>query len=142
MKKNIAIWIDSERAVIINFYNGNEALSIIVSDIEHVSVGGGSGTSTPFQSQDPSSERKLLERRKKQFREFYTDILDTMDGDTDILIFGPAETKTGFAKFLKDQYKFKGQILDILPADSMTLNQMKHFARKYLREHGVIDGVY
>ena len=59
MAEYAGIWIDQEKADIVNFKDGKEILRIIESNVEkHVRLFGGSRSKTPFGPQDVASERK------------------------------------------------------------------------------------
>lgn len=62
--KNVGIWMDKEKAYIINVKENNEEMTTIFSEIEDYRIHGGSGTRMKGGPQDVVQDSKFLEREK------------------------------------------------------------------------------
>lgn len=131
MKKQVGIWIDNSKAQIVTIQDGNESLKIIESDVENTHPKGGSGSSTPWGPQDAISESKVMERKKQQFKKFYTDIIDQISSSNQVYIIGPAEAKKGLKKALEESTLTQPKIVGFEASDKMTKNQLKARVRKF-----------
>lgn len=130
----IGIWIDSEKAKILTIKEEFETFNEILSEVEHLNVRGGSGSSTPYGPQDAISESKFLERKNHQLKAFFNEVKSSLNGNGPIVVYGPAETKVSFKKDLEDDSAFKDRLSAIHSADSMTDGQFKALVREYFKK--------
>jgi len=127
MKKDIGLWIDHRKAVVVIVTNEGEEVKEIPSHMEkHVRFASGD-------SEDGSAE----DMRDRQFGNYLDSYYDTVisvirDGDT-IQIFGPGEAK-GELKNRLESKGFGGRIVSVETADKMTDRQIAAKVREYLRE--------
>jgi stalled ribosome rescue protein Dom34 len=130
--KNTGIWLDKNKALIVNIENDVETLKRITSNIEHFNVQGGSGTRFKGGPQDVVQDSKYLKREKHQLKDYFKNIaLELKDTDA-LVIFGPAETNEKFGKELQDNYsEINTKIKGIKKTDSMTDNQVKAWVRDF-----------
>jgi stalled ribosome rescue protein Dom34 len=130
--KNTGIWLDKNKALIVNIENDVETLKRITSNIEHFNVQGGSGTRFKGGPQDVVQDSKYLKREKHQLKDYFKNIaLELIDRDA-LVIFGPAETNEKFGKELQDNYsEINTKIKGIKKTDSMTDNQVKAWVRDF-----------
>jgi stalled ribosome rescue protein Dom34 len=133
-KKNIGIWLDKRNAVIVKLNNGKESVIHIVSDVEEGNIRGGSGSSTPYGSQDTVSEKHMLERTKNQLKTYYNNILDVVKAADNVLIMGPAETKIGFVDEIKSRNQLNHQQIYVKTTDNMTVPQITALVRNHFKE--------
>lgn len=125
MKKQLGLWIDHERAVIVSLVDGSEQISIIPSDVEsHIKSLGGSRTASPYGPQDVATEKKLERKRRQHLHKFYQKIISTLKDAQQIFIFGPGVAKTELEKECAKNKELIGRILDIQSSDKMTEGQM------------------
>lgn len=127
MSKNIGIWLDLENAKIIE----GESINVVASDLDHFNLKGGSRANTPYGAQDATSESKHLERKKHQLKDYFQNIISELSDFERIVLFGPAETKTDFSKFLEEKKEIAEKVAGVETADSMTDNQLKEWVRNY-----------
>jgi hypothetical protein len=126
MNKNIGLWIDHRKAVIVIIGDEGEQVKEITSHMEkHVRFSGGG-------SEDSQSE----DVRDRQFGQHLDDYYDQViaairDGDS-IQIFGPSEAKGELEKRLETE-GLKGHILAIEAADKMTDRQIAAKVRRRFR---------
>jgi molybdopterin converting factor small subunit len=117
MKKDIGLWIDHRKAVVVIVSDEGEEVKEITSHMEkHVRY-----------SDDTSEGGSAEDVRDRQFgnrlNSFYDSVVAVIrDGDT-VQIFGPGEAKGELKKRL-DIGGFKGHILAVETVDKMTDRQI------------------
>ena len=131
MKKQIGIWLDYKEAIIINLYGAQPTVKTIASEIEDFHLKGGARSKTPYGPMDKTSEKKLLERRKKQADNFYKKIMEQTKNADEILIMGPAEAKIGLRKKMTNDKAFSPFVVGFETVDSITENQKVAYARDF-----------
>ena len=130
--KNIGIWLDKEKALVVTVENGKEKFVTIPSNIEHFHVGGGSGTRFKGGPQDVVQDSKYLEKEKHQFKTYFKNIVSEIKDADAIAIFGPAQSNEKFEKELSENYSdLKAKIKGVEKADSMTDNQFTALVRDF-----------
>jgi len=117
MKREIGLWIDHRKAVIVIVTDKGEETKIIESNMEkHVRFSGGS--SEPGQAEDV---------RDRQFNNhlniYYDDVIAFIGDAKSILIFGPGEAKGELKKRIERE-ELKERIVNIETADKMTDHQI------------------
>lgn len=132
--KNIGIWLDKEKAHIVNIENGKEEFITINSNVENFRIGGGSGTRFKGGPQDVVQDSKYLEREKHQLRIYFKQIASQINHADAIVIFGPAEANEKFRKELQLHYKsISDKVRGLVKVDSMTNNQVKALVRDFFK---------
>lgn len=130
MKKS-GIWIDSRKAWIIKLADAGELFEELISDVEDTHAVAGYGGSVAYQAQGAKSDDKILNRRKKQFKDFFDKIITRVKDSESILIEGPAEAKLGLFRKIKEDRSMSKVLLQLRDADKMTDNQFKAEVRQY-----------
>src|SRR4030043_2183933 len=126
MKKDIGLWIEHRKAVVVIVSDNGEEVREITSHMEkHVRY-----------SNDTSEGGSSEDMRDRQFENrlnsFYDSVVAVIrDGDT-VQIFGPGEAKGELKKRLESA-GFKGHILGIETVDKMTDHQIAAKVRERLR---------
>jgi stalled ribosome rescue protein Dom34 len=127
--KNTGIWLDRKQALIVNLTKNEGTVKIVHSDIDNFNsiankhVGG---------AKEIIKDRESLEREKHQFKSYFKNIVQELNGTEALVIFGPAETFEKFAKELEEHYKhISTKIKGIKRADSMTENQVIAWVRDF-----------
>ncbi len=134
--KNTGIWMDKEKAYIIDIQESNEDMTTIFSEIEDYRIHGGSGTRFKGGPQDVVQDSKYMEREKHQFKNYFKKIIPYIENADSIVIYGPAESGEKFLKELETNYKkIAEKVKAVLKADSMTENQTKALIRDYFKKH-------
>jgi len=118
MKKQIGLWIDHRKAVIVSITEAGEEIKKITSNMEkHVRFTNGNG------SEDGSSEDVRDRQFGNHLNNYYDEVLAVVrDADT-IQIFGPGEAKGELEKRL-EHAGLKTHILAIETVDKMTDRQI------------------
>lgn len=130
--KNLGIWIDKRKAVILSLENGKEQSSTVFSNIEDFNIKGGSGTKFKGGPQDVVQDSKYLEREKHQTKAFFKEVVGVVKDADAIVIFGPAQMGNRFYEELNKNYNsVYSKVKSIEPADSMTDKQIAAWVRSY-----------
>ena len=127
MKKDIGLWIDHRKAVVVIVSDEGEEVREIISHMEkHVRY-----------SDDTSEGGSGEDVRDRQFENRLNSFYDSVaavirDGDS-VQIFGPGEAKGELKKRLESA-GFKGDILAIETVDKMTDRQISAKVREHLHK--------
>lgn len=134
--KKTGIWLDLDKAYIVSIENEKETFETVLSNIEHFSIQGGSGTKFKGGPQDVVQDSKYLEREKHQLKQYFKAIASQISDTNALVLFGPADTNKKFAKELHKNYRsISTKIKDIKKADSMSDNQVKALVRDFYKSN-------
>ncbi len=134
MKKEVGLWVDHEKTVIVTIENEVELTREIRSNMEkHVRFSSGTRSKVPFVTKGSSAE----DVRDRQFAEHlgrYSEGIVSLIRDADsIWIFGPGEAKVELENLLKHDL-LGARIVGIETVDKMTDHQIAAKVRDhYLR---------
>ncbi|TNE47906.1 MAG: hypothetical protein EP344_19280 [Bacteroidetes bacterium] len=141
-KKQIGIWLDYKEAFIISLDEAGErepVMQHILSEIDRSVPKGGSRSKTPWGPQGGVKEQAFLRRRQQEEKNYFHAIMEAIDPKADeLVIFGPAEAKIGLQNAMAAVKHFHPQPKAVLPADSMTQNQIKARVRDYFATELVV----
>lgn len=129
MGKNVGLWIDHRKAVIVSVTDEGEETREISSEMEkHTRFSGNS-------SEDGSTAEDMRDRQYGNHLDTYYDqvILAIQDADS-ILILGPGEAKGEFETRL-NHARPKGCIVSVETADKMTARQIAAKVRQHFKEN-------
>jgi len=125
MKKEIGLWIDHRKAVIVTITDAGEEIKKITSNMEkHVRFTSGNG------SEDGSSEDVRDRQFGNRLNSYYGEVLAIVRDASSIQIFGPGEAKGELEKRL-EQAGLKEKIFAIETMDNMTDNQIAAKVRDF-----------
>ena len=126
MKKEIGLWIDHRKTVIVILTDAGEEIITITSNMEkHVRFTGGTA------SEDGSTEDVRDRQFGNQLTTYYDEIVSVISGANSIQIFGPGEAKGELEKRLESA-GLKKRIIGIETVDKMTDRQIAARVRKRL----------
>ena len=126
MKKNIGLWIDHRKAVIVIVTEEGEELKKITSNMEkHVRFTSGTG------SEDGSSEDVRDRQFGNHLNSYYDEVIAVIRGADSIQIFGPGEAKGELEKRLERE-GLKPHIFALETVDKMTDRQISAKVRDHL----------
>jgi hypothetical protein len=133
MKKEIGLWIDHKKAVIVSLAKEREEIKKIESSIEkQVRTPGRSGSKTLAA---PLAEDHRDNKVIGHLNKYYDEIIAFMRDAESILILGPGEAKIELGKRLELEEP-KGRIAGIVSVDKMTEPQLVAKVRQYfLKQH-------
>jgi hypothetical protein len=131
MKKEVGLWIDHRKAVIVTIENEVEVTREVRSNMEkHVRFSNGGGSKEHMDSQGSSSE----DVRDRQFGDhldtYYDGIISFVRDSDAIWIFGPGEAKVEFENRLKRD-NLGTRVVGIETVDKMTDRQIAAKVRDY-----------
>jgi len=134
MKREVGLWIDHRKAVIVTIENEVDVTREIRSNLEkHVRFSTGTRTKVPNSPKGSTAE----DMRDRQFNDhlgnYYDGIISFIRGAEAIWIFGPGEAKVEFKNHLLRE-GLEGKIVGIETVDKMTDHQIAakvrdHFLR-------------
>ena len=126
MKKQIGLWIDHRKAVIVIVTEAGEELKKITSNMEkHVRFTGGTA------SENGSTEDVRDRQFGNHLNSYYDEVITVLRGADSIQIFGPGEAKGELEKRLERE-GLKAHILAIETVDKMTDRQISAKVREHL----------
>lgn len=131
MKKEVGLWIDHRKTVLVSIENGVEVTQEIQSDMEkHVRFSSGTHSNTPNDNQGSTAE----DMRDRQFDDhlgkYYAGIIALIRDADSILIFGPGEAKVELKNRLIRE-GLEDRVKGIETADKMTDRQIAAKVRAY-----------
>ena len=127
MKKEVGLWIDHRKAVVVVITEEGEEIKKITSNMEkHVRFSGGTG------SEDGSSEDVRDRQFGNHLNTYYDQIVAIIRDADAIQIFGPGEAKVELEKRL-EHAGLKARMFAIETVDKMTDRQIAAKVREHSR---------
>jgi hypothetical protein len=126
MKKDIGLWIDHRKAVVVIVNDEGEEIKEITSHMEK-RVRFASGD-----SEDGSSEDVRDRQYGNQLDSYYDTVVAVIGEGDSIQIFGPGEAKGELKKRLESK-ELGGRIVSVETVDKMTDRQIAAKVREHLR---------
>jgi len=128
MKKEIGLWIDHRRAVIVILSEAGEEIRKITSNMEkHVRFMGGSA------SEDGSTEDVRDRQFGNHLHGYYDEVVAVIRDANSIQLYGPGEAKGELEKRLVSA-GLKNRISRIETVDKLTDKQIAALVRQHLQE--------
>lgn len=125
MKKNVGVWLDTEKAYVITLENGKSQIEKIESDVEtRIRFKGETKAYSRMGNHFINPAKKITHRRRHQFKQFFENISSRISDAEEIYLFGPAETKVHLAKHINKHTDLNDKIRKIESEDIITENQM------------------
>ncbi len=136
MEKEMAVWLDSEKAFLISFTETGESISKIESEIEHrVRFRGEKKGFHRLGGMLSNPDKVITERRKHQLTSYFQKVITNLHDADKILLFGPSKTKDWLGKEIRKDHGLCEKLLGVEKADSITENQMIAKAKEFFEEH-------
>jgi hypothetical protein len=131
MKKEVGLWIDHRKVVIVTIENKVETTQEIKSNMEkHVRFSSGTHSESPDNTQGSRAE----DMRDRQFGDhlnrYYDGIISSIRDAESILILGPGEAKGELENRIQRE-GLEGKIVGIETVDKMTARQIAAKVRVY-----------
>jgi hypothetical protein len=134
MEKQIGLWIDHKKAVIVILEGKKEELQKIESNMEkHVRYKGGARGKTAYSPQFLSEETQENRRYREHLNKYYRQVLSAISEADSLLVFGAGEAKREFEKHLT-QKKNRIMNIHVETADKMTERQIAAKVRNYFKK--------
>jgi stalled ribosome rescue protein Dom34 len=133
MMKNIGLWIDHKKAILVVQDKQGEDIQKIESGVDRLSYRGASHSRAPYSAQYQQGDDQLDNKFTQQLNKFYDKVIAQIRAAEAILIFGPGEAKGELEKRIAHE-KIKVKIVGIETADKMTERQTVTKVRKYFQQ--------
>lgn len=137
MKREVGLWIDHRKAVIVIVAGEGEEIRLIRSRVEkdvRPSAGSrGSRSKTRYGPQDVSAEDNRERRFADHLSRYYDQVISCVRDAESILIFGPGEAKVELKKRLESE-ELRGRIVGIETVDRMSDRQIAAKVRLRFRK--------
>jgi hypothetical protein len=134
MEKQIGLWIDHKKAVLVIFEDEKEEVKQIESNMEkHVRFRGGARSKAAYSPNFFKAETQLDRRFNEHLNKYYSQVISAIDGASSLFVFGSGEAKHELEKRLKSGKRHTPTI-HVETADKMTDRQVAAKVRKYF-EH-------
>jgi hypothetical protein len=131
MKKEVGLWIDHRKTVMVTIEDDKEQTQEILSNVEkHVRYTGGKSANGPNLSSMSNAEDVSDRRYGNHMNSFYDGVVSLLRDAESIWIFGPGEAKVELKKRLERE-DLGERIVSVETVDKMTNHQI---AAK-IREH-------
>ena len=127
MEKQVGIWIDSKKAIIVTLDGQKEEkITEIDSEIENSVYHNKEGDKGTFSGEHHSdSETKFDNRKKEELDYFLKSVLFYVKGSDYLYLFGPGETNIKLEQKIHDDKSLgKINLKAVETSDSMTLNEI------------------
>lgn len=135
-KRQVGIWIDHNKAVIVSHDGGREDVNHVESNVEgHVRLSGGARTASNWGPTDVAPEGRPERRRTQHLHRYYRDLIERMRDATRIYIFGPGEAKLEFEKEIRKSKELGVKIAAVETADKLTERQIIAKVRGFYKTH-------
>jgi stalled ribosome rescue protein Dom34 len=123
MKRNVGVWIDHRKAVIVSLGEKREEIREIQSDMEkHIRFSGG--------AQVASAEDQRDRRFTGHLDKYYDKVISMIRDADSILILGPGEAKGEFEKRFRAE-SFDARIVGIETMDKVPYDQLAAKVREH-----------
>jgi stalled ribosome rescue protein Dom34 len=126
MKRDVGLWIDHRKTVIVSVTDKGAETRLIISDMEkHVRYSGA--------AQEDSAEDQRDARFTGHLNKYYDDVISCIRDAESILILGPGEAKVELEKRLERE-ALSGRVVGIETVDKMTDRQIAARVRRQFRK--------
>ena len=127
MEKQVGIWIDSKKAIIVTLNSKKEErITEIDSEIENTVYHNKEGDKGTFSgSHHSDSETKFDNRKKEEMNYYLKSVMSNIKGSDYLYIFGPGETKTKLEQKIRDEkWLGKTNLKAVETSANMTINEI------------------
>ena len=136
--KQIGVWMDHSKAMIVGHENGSATLlESVDSPYERIVREPGEGDDrTRFKGNSEHSSNNEYRKNnisQNELNEYFKMLEGKVRMYDDILLFGPSTAKEQFRNRLRENKSFDGKWLSVQPADKMTENQLLAFVRDFYK---------
>lgn len=129
--KQAGIWIDHRKAVIVTLDEAVQPVAVIESQAEkHLERAGDSPLRGPFEAHQVPADDKRQRSYTAELNRYYDRVIVAVRDLNSLLIMGPGETKTEFAKRL-DHEHLSNHVVGIETVDKMTDMQIAAKVHKF-----------
>jgi hypothetical protein len=125
MKKQVGIWLDTDKAVLVSLMDGREEVCTIESNVEsRLRFPGEKKPTSRFGTIAANALSTTTNRKKQQLHHYFNTIIKTVEDAADLYLIGPSTTKIMLEKEIRKHSEFSHRPLVVEPADKMTHRQL------------------
>ena len=121
--KNLGVWMDHSKAILIELYDHKLISKEIVIK------------QTPLETENVDTH-EVREHSKEQSHNqsvFFQEITDTIRNYRNVLLFGPTDAKNELFNLLKADHNFANTIIELKTTDKMSTIEKQEFVVQYFR---------
>jgi hypothetical protein len=134
MPKNVGLWIDHRKAVLVTLQGKVEEIRLIQSGVEeHTRFHGGTHMKTTHTSQYFPAEDHIDRQFIEKINKFYEVVIAALRGADAVLVMGPGEAKIELEKRIACG-RAAVKLAAVETADKMTDRQIATKVRKYFQQ--------
>jgi hypothetical protein len=111
MSKNVGVWIDHKKAVIVSIAEGQVTTDTLKSDV---------GAHPRYSGSQERGEKKYEERHNQGLDRYYDDVIGQLGKPDALLIFGPGEAKLQLKERLGRSKGSSESIVAVESTDKLT----------------------
>jgi hypothetical protein len=131
MSTHAGVWIDHKQAIVVRLSETGQEIQTIAFDLgQPASPTKSSRRKHKFTPNDFVAEDTLERKRKNDRNCYFDDIVASIGGAADVLVFGPGEAKVEFSKHIQGK-KLRGLAVVLETADKMTNRQVAAKVKTY-----------
>ena len=131
MQKQVGLWIDHRKAVLITLTDGTESTREIISGFEkRPRFSDNPRAKIPDEKHMAVNENSRDRQFENLLEDFYTQVLSQIKDADAIWIIGPGEAKQEFEKFMKNR-NLSACIAGVEPVDKLTSRQIASKTRDF-----------
>jgi hypothetical protein len=131
MQKQLGLWIDHRKAVLITLADGTESSREIISGLEkRPRFADNPRAKLPDKKNMAVNEDTRDRQFENQLEKFYMEVFSQIKDSSAIWIIGPGEAKCELEKFIKDHGQ-GSRLVGIEPSDKLSLKQLASKVRQY-----------
>ncbi len=131
MTKQIGMWIDHRKAVIVTMMKGKQKLETINSNMEkHIRPTGGSRSKLPYGPQDVMKEDGRERKYQLHLKQWYEEVREKVKEADELIVFGPGEGKKEFCKHIEGT-ALAEHLRDVETVDKLTDGQIVAKVREH-----------
>lgn len=127
MEKQVGIWIDSKKAIIVTLDGKKEErITEIDSEVENTVYHNKEGNKGTFSgSHHSDSETKFDNRKKEELNYYLKSVMSNIKGSDYLYIFGPGKTKTNLEQKIRDEkWLGKTNLKAVETSANITINEI------------------
>jgi hypothetical protein len=134
-KKQIALWLDHEKAYLINPREAKSSFDTIHAQRETKSPGEESGGTRLGNHRASNNEHHLHQREQNFTASYYKKIKERLETCDEVLLLGPGTAKKELRNLLMEDPAFRQMMITEKSADSMSEAQLRALVKQHFEKN-------
>jgi stalled ribosome rescue protein Dom34 len=135
VSRNVGVWVDHARAVIVTVESDEASVTTLTSGVEpRLHYSGGARSKTTYGSQDAGAEKRRDEQHRHHLVSYYDRVIQAVRDAESILIMGPGEAKRELRQRIERSKALAARIADVRACDKLTDAQLVSAVREFFFE--------